>query len=172
MFTYMAVVFLSASISTASLSQNPSWLDDYGQAQKRVAVVKKPMAVFVGTGKNGWGSVVHDGAIDPAVKKLLAERFVCVYVDTETAAGKALATQFEVASHGLIISDRKGASQAYSLSGTLSKSELAKTLEKYADSTGDARTTETVVREAPAGRTLYVPQYQYQLPPGYRIGST
>lgn len=169
MFSYMAVVALSASISTANLSQNPQWLE-YGQAQQRQAVLKRPMAVFVGTGKEGWGSVVRDGAIDPAVKKLLAEKFVCVYVDTQTPAGKALADQFEVASRGLIISDRKGTSQAYSLSGTLTTAELAQTLDKYADSKDAARATETVVREVPAGRPLYVPQYQ--LPPGYRIGST
>jgi hypothetical protein len=169
MFTYMAVVALSASITTANLSQNPQWLE-YGQAQQRVAVLKKPMAVFVGTGKEGWGSVVRDGAIDPAVKKLLAEKFVCVYVNTETPAGKALADTFEVAAHGLIISDRAGDRQAYSLSGTLTKAELAQTLEKYSDSKRDVRSTETVVREVPAGRTLYVPQYR--LPPGYRIGSS
>ena len=63
--------------------------------------------------------------------------------------GRALASSFEVATRGLIISDRKGTAQAYSLSGALTKAELAQTLEKYAD----ARTlqnTETVVRDAPA----------------------
>jgi hypothetical protein len=169
MLTYMAVVALSAGITTANLSQNPQWLE-YGQAQQRLAVLKKPMAVFVGTGKEGWGSVVRDGVIDPAVKKALAEKFVCVYVDTDTAAGKALAERFEVAAHGLIISDRTGDRQAYSLSGTLTKAELAQTLEKYSDSKVDVRATETVMREAPAGRTLYVPQYR--LPPGYRVSST
>lgn len=169
MFTYMAVVALSAGISTANLSQNPQWME-YGQAQQRVAVLKKPIAVFVGTGKEGWGSVVRDGAIDPAVKKLLAEKFVCVYVDTQTPAGKALADTFEVAARGLIISDRAGVRQAYSLSGTLTKVELAQTLEKYSDAKVDVRTTETVVREAPPRRIQYVPQYQ--LPPGYRIGGS
>jgi len=169
MLTYMAVVALTTSLATANLSPTPKWLDDYGQAQQRVAVVKKPLAVFVGIGKDGWGSIVRDGGVDPAVKKLLAEKFVCVYVDTETSYGKTLAAKFEVASRGLIISDRQGTSQAYSLSGTLTKTELTQTLEKYSDSKADVRTTETVVREAPAAR-MYVPQYQ--LPPGYRIGST
>jgi len=104
------------------------------------------------------------------VKKLLAEKFVCVYVDTQTPAGKALAEQFEVASRGLIISDRKGTSQAYSLSGTLTTAELAQTLDKYADSKEAARSTETVVREAPAGRPVYVPQYRFQ--PVYQVGGS
>lgn len=169
MLTYMAVVALATGISTANLSPTPKWLDDYGQAQERVAVVKKPMAVFVGIGKDGWGSIVRDGGVDPAMKKLLAEKFVCVYVDTETSYGKTLAAKFEVASRGLIISDRQGTAQAYSLSGTLTKTELEQTLEKYSDSKADIKSTETVVREAPAGR-MYVPQYQFA--PVYRTGGT
>ena len=112
MLTYMAVVALATGISTATLSPTPKWLDDYGLAQQRVAVVKKPMAVFVGIGKDGWGSIVRDGSIDPAVKKLLAEKFICVYVDTETSYGKTLATKFEVASRGLIMSIRRLVSKA------------------------------------------------------------
>ena len=121
------------------------------EAQICVATVKYLMAVFLGTGKDGWKSVVRDGDIDSATRKLLAERYVCVYVDTQTAAAKRVAEQFDVASHGLIISDRTGASQAYSLSGKLSKAELTQTLGKYADPGREIRTTETVVREFPAG---------------------
>jgi hypothetical protein len=173
MYTYMAVVALAASVSNANLSRNPTWLDDYGIAQKRVASIKKPMAVFVGNGKEGWESVVRDGGLDPAVNKLLAEKYVCVYVNTDTAEGRALAGRFEVASRGLIISDRKGTSQAYSLSGSLTKAELVKTLEQYADQNGEVRNTETVVREAPPARPAYAPQYyvpQYYPGPVYRTG--
>jgi hypothetical protein len=173
MYTYMAVVALAASVSSANLSRNPTWLDDYGTAQKHVASVKKPMAVFVGNGKEGWGNVVRDGGLDPAVNKLLAEKYVCVYVNTDTAEGRALAGKFEVASRGLIISDRKGTTQAYSLSGALTRAEIVETLTKYADQNDEARTTETVVREAPPARPAYAPQYyvpQYYPTPAYRIG--
>ena len=36
MYTLMAVFALTTSVSTASLSQNPTWLNDYGTAQARV----------------------------------------------------------------------------------------------------------------------------------------
>jgi hypothetical protein len=174
-YTFMAVIALTTSISTANLSQNPTWLNDYGAARERVSAVHKPMAVFVGSGQEGWGKVLKDGALDPALKRLLAEKYVCLYLDTETATGRALATSFEVATRGLIISDRTGGSQAYSLSGTLTKVELVQALEKYADAGKDVRSTETVVREAPATTrpvtvsypTTYAPQYQY--PQQYRV---
>jgi hypothetical protein len=169
MYTYMAVVALATSVSSANLSTNPTWYNDYSQAHHRLAAVKKPMAVFVGSGQDGWKNVIRDGGLEPAVNKLLAEKFVCVYIDTNTAAGKKLAEQFEVASRGLIISDRAGTAQAYSLSGTLTKAELEKTLTKYSETDKDVRTTETVVREAPASRPVYVPQYYV---PAYRTRST
>ena len=145
----MAAATLAAGISPSTLSPEPAWLSDYSAAQTRVAAVGKPMAVFVGSGKDGWGKVVRDGALDPEVRRLLANKFVCVYVDTDTAAGRSLAGAFEVAGKGLVISDRAGTSQAYSLSGDLTRDELSRTLAKYADSDREVRTTDTVVREAP-----------------------
>jgi hypothetical protein len=173
----MAVVALTSSISTANLSPNPTWFNDYGTAQQRVTTVQKPMAVFVGSGQEGWGKVLKDGTLDPALKKLLAEKFVCLYVDTDTTAGRALASSFEVASRGLIISDRKGTAQAYSLSGALTRAELALTLEKYADGGQVVQATETLVREAPAvvrPATVTYPTYvpQYRVVPSYYSGST
>jgi hypothetical protein len=191
MYTFMAVVALTTSITTANLSPTPTWLNDYGTAQQRVAAIGKPMAVFVGNGQEGWGNVVKDGPLNPALNRLLAEKFVCLYVDTATTTGRALASSFEVATRGLIISDRKGTSQAYSLSGALSKAELAQTLEKYADSGRTLQGTETVVREAPATTArpvsvsypttvsyptsvsypTYAPQYRV-VPSYYTSGST
>jgi hypothetical protein len=188
----MAVVALATSVSTSTLSPNPSWLNDYGTAQRRVAAVGKPMAVFVGNGHEGWKNVVRDGGLTPAVSKLLADKFVCLYVDTSTAAGRNLAGTFEVASRGLVISDKAGTSQAFSLSGDLTKAELARTLAKYAESNGQVQTTETVVREAPATirpvsvtypstpvytqqyRPQYAPQYapQYRYAPAYAPGGS
>ena len=159
----MAAATLAAGISPSALSPEPAWLNDYTAAQTRVAAVHKPMAVFVGSGKDGWGKVVRDGALDPELKKTLAQKFVCVYVDTDTAAGRSLAGAFEVASKGLIISDRAGTSQAYSLSGDLTRDELARTLAKYADSDREVRTTDSVVREAPVTPVVVRPVV-YQQP--------
>jgi hypothetical protein len=181
MYTLMAVVALTTSVSTATLSQNPTWLKDYSAARDRVTTAGKPMAVFLGSGQDGWGSVVRDGTFDPALNKLLADKFICLYVDTTTAAGRSLAGAFEVAGRGLVISDRKGDSQAYSLSGDLTKSELVRALEKYADPGPEAQATETVIREAPAAPVTarpitYAaqPAYvsQYRVVSGYPTGGT
>src|SRR5262245_13129213 len=109
----MAVIALTTSISTANLSQNPTWLNDYGAARERVSVVHKPMAVFVGSGQEGWGKVLKDGALDPALKRLLADKYVCLYVDTETATGRAIATSFEVGICGVFIRVGTRGSAAY-----------------------------------------------------------
>jgi hypothetical protein len=185
MYTFMAMVALTTSFSTATLSPTPTWLTDYGTAQQRVTAASKPMAVFVGSGQEGWGKVLKDGALDAALKRLLADKFVCLYVDTDTSTGRALASSFEVPTRGLIISDRKGTSQAYSLSGALTKAELAQTLEKYADTGRTLQATETVVRDAPAtivrpvsvsypttvSYPTYAPQYRV-VPSYYTSGST
>jgi hypothetical protein len=182
MHTFMAVIALTSGLTTANVQSNPAWLTDYGTARERVAAVGKPMAVFVGSGQDGWTKVVRDGALSPEARKLLNEKYVCLYVNTETTAGRGLAGAFQVASRGLVISDRAGTSQAYSLSGDLTGTELVQTLERYADR--DIRTTETIVREAPVTvrpavsyqvqPTYYVPQYapQYRYPATYTTGST
>ena len=50
-------------------------------------------------------SVVREGSFDPAVTKLLASKFVCVYVDTNTVSGRTLADSLQIASQGIVISD-------------------------------------------------------------------
>ena len=179
----MAAAALAAGISPANLSSEPAWLNDYTLAQARVASVQKPMAVFVGSGTDGWGKVVRDGALDPELKRTLANKFVCLYVDTDTAAGYSLAGVLEVRK-GLVISDRAGTSQAFSLAGDMTRDELSRTLAKYADPDREVRTTDTVVREAPPvvrpvvvtypAPPVYVPQYvpQYRVVPGYTSGGT
>lgn len=155
-----------AGFSAANVPAVPSWLDDYSAAIKSVASAHKPMAVFVGSGKDGWQKVVRDSAVDPATTRLLAQKFVCVYIDTDTSTGRALAVTFQVANRGLIISDKSGLAQAYSLSGTLTKDELRATVAKYSEPTAVANGTESIVREAP----LAPPAPVYS-PPVYRTVS-
>jgi hypothetical protein len=187
MHTLLAVIALTSGLTTGNISSNPSWLTDYAAARQQVAAIGKPMAVFVAGGQEGWTKVVRGGDLSPEARKLLTEKYVCLYVNTETATGQTLAGAFQV-SRGLVISDRAGTSQAYSLSGDLTGTELVQTLEKYSDR--EVRATETVVREAPATvrpavsyqvqpvyyvpqqqyAPAYVPQYRY--PATYTTGST
>src|SRR3954453_3675165 len=116
MYTAMALV----ALTLGNLPNNPSWLDDYSAAQAKVTVAGKPMAVFVGTGKAGWEAAVRDG-FDPSVSKMLAEKFVCLYVDASTAKGKTLAATLQVGSRGVVLTDRTGQTQAYSAAGTINR---------------------------------------------------
>jgi hypothetical protein len=104
--------------------------------------------VFVGSGKAGFTSVVREGAFSPEVSRLLSQKFVCLYVDTTKASGRTLADAFQL-NKGVIISDRTGQSQAFSLAGDVSSAELSKTLVAYADADPkDVKKTETKVTDA------------------------
>jgi hypothetical protein len=128
MYTAMALV----ALTMGNLTSSPKWLDDYRAAQAQVTVAGKPMAVFVGSGKDGQVAAIRDG-FDPAVSRLLAEKFVCLYVDRSTPAGQKLAAALQVGDRGIVLSDRTGLTQAYSASGTISRAELSRALIAYGD---------------------------------------
>src|SRR5207245_3968506 len=54
----------------------------------------KALAVFIARGPSGWGKVALGGKLPPAALRLLAERYVCVYVDADQPAGRRLAGAF------------------------------------------------------------------------------
>ena len=118
-FTAAAFVVLSAgSVSTA-----PNWQTDYATAKTAAAAQLKPMAVFIGQGDAGYGKLVTGGRIPADVGQLLSSGYVSVYVNTDTAAGQALAAEFEMQA-GLVISSRGGAKQALRLPGTVNGTDL------------------------------------------------
>jgi hypothetical protein len=121
------------------------------------------MAVFVGNGKTGWEGVIA-GGLDPAVSKLLSEKFVCLYVDTTTTRGRGLATALQVGERGLVISDKAGSTQAYSANGTVSAVEAQRALLAYAEPAMVSRTE--IVQVAPAP----VPVAPPPPPPGMPVG--
>ena len=152
MYTAMAMVALTAGMTSGKLTPNPVWLEDYGAAQTRVTEAHKPMIVFVANGKAGWETVLRDGTLSPIATKLLAENFVCVYANTNTSAGRNLADVLQVGNKGLVISDKSGSTQAYSLAGDLTGNELVRALETYADADPkDVKKTETIVTPAAVG---------------------
>jgi hypothetical protein len=154
MYATMAIVALTAGMTSGKLTPNPVWLDDYRAAQTRVTEAQKPMIVFVANGKTGWENVLRDGTLSPTATKLLAEKFVCVYANTNTSRGRNLADALQVGDKGLVISDKTGLSQAYSLAGDLTGNELVRALETYADADPkDVKKTDTVVTPAAVGAT-------------------
>lgn len=154
--TAAAFVVLSAgSVSTA-----PNWQADYGTALTAAAAQQKPMAVFIGQGDAGYANLVTGGQIPVEVGQLLSSQYVSVYVNTDTAAGKALAGQFEMQA-GLVISSRGGAKQALRLPGTVNGTDLTGVLTTLG-TTSPVSTTGVVVSSAPA--VTYVAPAAYAVP--------
>jgi hypothetical protein len=136
--------FTAAALVALSVGSVPSvnWQADYATAMSAAVAQQKPMAVFIGQGDAGYAKLVAGGQIPASVGQVLSSQYVTVYVNTDTAAGKALAGQFEMSS-GVVISTRGGDKQALRLTGTLNGTDLSGVL------TTLGSTTTTVV-SAPA----------------------
>ena len=70
----------------------PLWLEHYGEAREHGRTQSKPVAVFIGSGSSGWHQVSRDGQFDREVNQILADAYVCLYVNTESDYGQELAS--------------------------------------------------------------------------------
>ena len=138
--TMMVVLGLGPEIGSHSLR----WEHDYRQARSAAVSASKPLAVFVGAGAEGWRKVVHDCCLDADSQKTLAEKYVVVYVNQDTDAGRRIAESFQLSGKdGLVISDRSGKVQAFRHEGDITASDLSQRLTRYADPAFVATTTES-----------------------------
>ncbi|HEY2786059.1 MAG TPA: hypothetical protein VGJ05_13915 [Fimbriiglobus sp.] len=124
----------------AALTPAPAWQPDYPTACAQSSNAHKPLAVFIGHGSSGASSVVAKG-LTADENKTLADKFVVLYVDAESTAGKTLAASFQI-SEGLVISDATGGLQALKHGGSLTQEELTGYLVKYSDPTRPVTTTD------------------------------
>jgi len=154
MSSFIAIVALAGSLASANIPEQPKWEKSYFEARTWAVENQKPLAVFIGSGVSGWEKVSKDGSFDAKVYQMLKEEYVCVYVDTDTDAGKNLAKAFAVDAKGLVISDKTGNTQAFHHSGDLSKDLLAKAVERYAD-VPQAKGTESVATLNPPAVVKY-----------------
>ena len=100
--------------------------------------------MFLAPGKGGWDKLTKEGNLGKEARRLLAERYVCVHVDTDTERGRQLARDFELSGGvGLVISDRTGQLQAFRHEGTLPGDDLKSYLERYSTADRVTQTTET-----------------------------
>src|SRR5688572_28743747 len=118
MFSTFATKAMLASGATETLS----FQTDYSKALQTTADQQKPLAVFIGHGNAGYAKLVG-GSIPVDAGQLLAQNYVCVYVNTDTESGKTLAGQFDI-SKGLVISGKGGTVQALRYSGAVSPLQL------------------------------------------------
>ncbi len=144
---------LVALLSVPGAVDTPTWATSYSAACKECETAKKPLAVFLGTGKTGYDRVARDGGLSTECRKQLASGYVCVFIDTSTESGRRLAGEFEMPSgQGIVISDRGGAVQAFRHEGDLTNADLNAYLERYASGTA-VSTTETI----DSARTSFAP---------------
>ena len=107
MYTSVMLLALSGLSAPAEAPTPPAWRTDYGAAQKLAQTQQRPLAIFVGTGKQGWRQVAQGGELGAEAARLLVSRYIPVYLDADTAEGKRLAQAFELSSGvGLVLSDR------------------------------------------------------------------
>lgn len=153
--TTMAAVTMTGLLSTGAFLPGPTWVSDYGTALRQAADQSKPIAVFIANGSEGYTHVLKDGPMPSETAKLLKDKYVCLFVDTTTEAGKATAGAFEL-KEGLVISGRGGNKQALRHDGSVTSENLTKYLTQYAE---PATVTTTVTNEAPVAAPLANPFY-------------
>jgi hypothetical protein len=129
---YTSLIAL-ALVGVSGATPSASW-QSYAQASQTVEKERKPLAVFLGTGQNGWEQVA--GSLGSEAEKVLAASYLCAYVDTNSPDGKKLAQAFEMKNGvGVVLSDRTGTNQAYWHDGTLPQTELVRQLVRHSMST-------------------------------------
>lgn len=158
-----ALVLAALSVALGSSPTTPTWSGSYSQAQED-ASGKKPLAVVFGSGQDGWAKMVRS----EESRILLAERYVCVYVDTSSESGKKLAAKFGITNPmGIVLSDRSGDVQAYWHEGDLADASMTRNLHRFSDPTVTVTRTEreAVVRVSNYGSGSVTNGYQGLIQP-------
>jgi hypothetical protein len=133
----------------SSHAKHPDWQKDYSTAYARALEKQKPLAVFIAPGSAGPQQVVASGGFSLEANKLLEEQYVCVYIDSESEAGKKLAESFEL-TQGLVISDKTGGKQVLRHEGTVETKDLNRYLADVIEPTAVLTSTSTGTRANPA----------------------
>ncbi|MCS6851318.1 MAG: hypothetical protein NZ700_09140 [Gemmataceae bacterium] len=132
MSTTMLAFTLLAGLCAGSGA--PAWHHDYYRCQQLSMRQQKPLAIVLGKGAGGWDQIALEGKLSAAVLKLLADNYLCVYVDTTLDHNQELAAALNLRDGvGLVLGDRTGERQAFWHAGQLAQRDLARYLQKYAD---------------------------------------
>lgn len=128
LFTSLAAAAAVSGLTTGfTPTAQPKWQPDYPTAARLAAAQHKPLAVFVGHGQAGFAQSAPAGE----AAKTLGEKFVSVYIDADSAAGKPLADALKV-TDGLVISDHTGTVQALRHQGAVQPAVLSGYLTAFA----------------------------------------
>lgn len=156
MYTSVALLALANFYVAPSPSrERPEWLNDYQVAMTRGKIAQRPLAVFVGAGQAGYNQMSREGKLNQAVQKLLADKYVCIYLDANRKEAKDLVGDLGITrGRGLVISDKTGLVQAFHWDGDLPVGELARNLQRFADPNLVVQETES---NQPPPAPVYVP---------------
>ncbi len=144
MHTSILLLALAGAAPAAESAESPSWLQSYATAFAKAHKEGKPLAVFLGSGKEGWNQVSAEGGLGREARRLLDSRYVAVYLDTSREANRKLAGEFGIQEGpGLVLSDRGGDSMALRYSGRLQPADLQRALLKYSAPDRVVRATDT-----------------------------
>src|SRR5258708_496162 len=83
------VSFFAAFANTVS-AQDLTGRKSYFEARDHGQKVNKPIAVFVGTGPNGFQQIVQDGSFSSELRKIIANEYIPVYLDADQAENQRL----------------------------------------------------------------------------------
>ncbi len=155
MYTSMVCIALATSLAASAPCESVTWHNDYSKARTTGQSDKKPLAVFIGNGADGQAKVCREGSLNAEVEKMLADSYVCVYVDVSTPAGQKLAADFGVTGGmGLVLSDKTGDLQAFSHAGDLSAVDMTRWVKHFAD---PSVTVSTTMSNTTARMSMYPP---------------
>jgi hypothetical protein len=155
----MFLALAGSSLTANMIPVAPSWRSAYALALKEGQRIKRPLAIFVAPGAEGWDKLSREGGLDKEARELLHNRYVCVYLDSSEEKGRRLADQLELSNgRGVVLSDSTGEKQAFWHAGSLSNEQLDHYLRKYSDPEKVVTRTETVAQARPqAPPTYYAP---------------
>src|SRR5258708_38917957 len=84
------------TLLTAPGTESLVWQKDYATALQKGKETGKPLAVILGKGANGWQSISKDGKLDSQTTDVLAQKYVCLYVNISEESGKQVADSFKL----------------------------------------------------------------------------
>lgn len=114
-------------------AETPAWQQSYAEAAAIGQKQGRPVVVFVATGPQAQATFVKEGQISKESLKVLAQKYVCLYLDRSQVGNQRLIRDLGITQTGLVISDRTGDYQAFHHDGSLSQADLAQQLARFAD---------------------------------------
>lgn len=115
-----------------AVAQTPAWQKSYAGALDVGQKQGRPVAVFVGTGPQGQAALVKEGQFSAETLQILAQKYVCLYLDRAQPGNERLISDLGISKTGLVISDRTGEFQAFHHDGTVPLVELNQQLQRFA----------------------------------------